>query len=308
MLDISTYTDDPTTAELLTRLVDFRNGDFNPMMPPDDLREAFAAAGPEMTPALIKILQDDSLNSVDAPGAGWLPVEAARFLGERGDAAAIEPMIEILGACDPDDIDDILEGTLSWALGKMGPPAVEPLLRAYRDAPYEELRHAYLSSLSTLGVHDERIKQPLRELLDSHPTLAAMLFAGYDDPDVIPELTEALAALAADESADRDDSAILEVTRTIEDLSGELSPAQRELQTRAQEQIRADYAKLERLRAEKQALINEIDIEKAARALMHARHATTYHNDPRESLGRNDPCWCGSGKKYKRCHWADDNR
>jgi uncharacterized protein len=18
--------------------------------------------------------------------------------------------------------------------------------------------------------------------------------------------------------------------------------------------------------------------------------------------GRNDPCWCGSGKKYKRCH------
>jgi preprotein translocase subunit SecA len=23
-----------------------------------------------------------------------------------------------------------------------------------------------------------------------------------------------------------------------------------------------------------------------------------------EKLGRNDPCWCGSGKKYKRCHGA----
>jgi preprotein translocase subunit SecA len=23
-----------------------------------------------------------------------------------------------------------------------------------------------------------------------------------------------------------------------------------------------------------------------------------------ESLGRNDPCWCGSGKKFKRCHGA----
>jgi preprotein translocase subunit SecA len=22
-------------------------------------------------------------------------------------------------------------------------------------------------------------------------------------------------------------------------------------------------------------------------------------------LGRNDPCWCGSGKKYKRCHWPN---
>jgi preprotein translocase subunit SecA len=21
-------------------------------------------------------------------------------------------------------------------------------------------------------------------------------------------------------------------------------------------------------------------------------------------LGRNDPCWCGSGKKFKRCHGA----
>ncbi|MDP6042434.1 MAG: SEC-C metal-binding domain-containing protein, partial [Candidatus Latescibacteria bacterium] len=23
-------------------------------------------------------------------------------------------------------------------------------------------------------------------------------------------------------------------------------------------------------------------------------------------LGRNDPCWCGSGKKYKKCHWLSD--
>ena len=24
--------------------------------------------------------------------------------------------------------------------------------------------------------------------------------------------------------------------------------------------------------------------------------------DEHEQLGRNDPCWCGSGKKFKRCH------
>ena len=23
-------------------------------------------------------------------------------------------------------------------------------------------------------------------------------------------------------------------------------------------------------------------------------------------LGRNDPCWCGSGKKYKHCHYRTD--
>jgi preprotein translocase subunit SecA len=25
-----------------------------------------------------------------------------------------------------------------------------------------------------------------------------------------------------------------------------------------------------------------------------------------ERIGRNDPCWCGSGKKYKKCHGAGD--
>lgn len=25
-------------------------------------------------------------------------------------------------------------------------------------------------------------------------------------------------------------------------------------------------------------------------------------------LGRNDPCWCGSGKKYKKCHLAADEK
>jgi uncharacterized protein YecA (UPF0149 family) len=28
--------------------------------------------------------------------------------------------------------------------------------------------------------------------------------------------------------------------------------------------------------------------------------------DKKESLGRNDICWCGSGKKYKRCHLDSD--
>lgn len=27
-----------------------------------------------------------------------------------------------------------------------------------------------------------------------------------------------------------------------------------------------------------------------------------------KKLGRNDPCWCGSGKKYKKCHWPDGER
>ncbi|MCR5273247.1 MAG: methionyl aminopeptidase [Lachnospiraceae bacterium] len=28
----------------------------------------------------------------------------------------------------------------------------------------------------------------------------------------------------------------------------------------------------------------------------------------KEKIGRNDPCWCGSGKKYKQCHEAFDDK
>ncbi len=28
--------------------------------------------------------------------------------------------------------------------------------------------------------------------------------------------------------------------------------------------------------------------------------------NPNKRLGRNDPCWCGSGKKYKKCHLSSD--
>ena len=27
-----------------------------------------------------------------------------------------------------------------------------------------------------------------------------------------------------------------------------------------------------------------------------------------EKIGRNDPCWCGSGKKYKQCHAGIDDK
>jgi len=26
-----------------------------------------------------------------------------------------------------------------------------------------------------------------------------------------------------------------------------------------------------------------------------------------EKPGRNEPCWCGSGRKYKKCHLAEDD-
>ncbi|HUJ92108.1 MAG TPA: preprotein translocase subunit SecA, partial [Gaiellaceae bacterium] len=43
----------------------------------------------------------------------------------------------------------------------------------------------------------------------------------------------------------------------------------------------------------------------ASTAAVAAPAATqTIQASPHEKLGRNDPCWCGSGKKFKKCHGA----
>ncbi len=31
-------------------------------------------------------------------------------------------------------------------------------------------------------------------------------------------------------------------------------------------------------------------------------------NAPTIKPERNEPCWCGSGKKYKKCHLLEDDR
>ncbi|MEK6326514.1 MAG: SEC-C metal-binding domain-containing protein, partial [Actinomycetota bacterium] len=36
----------------------------------------------------------------------------------------------------------------------------------------------------------------------------------------------------------------------------------------------------------------------------HDENPATVVKADRDKIGRNDPCWCGSGKKYKKCHGA----
>jgi preprotein translocase subunit SecA len=43
---------------------------------------------------------------------------------------------------------------------------------------------------------------------------------------------------------------------------------------------------------------------RAARGNGEPTNPATVVKTEREKIGRNDPCWCGSGKKYKKCHGA----
>ncbi len=35
---------------------------------------------------------------------------------------------------------------------------------------------------------------------------------------------------------------------------------------------------------------------------------STEPKEPAQKPGRNDPCWCGSGKKYKKCHMVQEDK
>ena len=35
---------------------------------------------------------------------------------------------------------------------------------------------------------------------------------------------------------------------------------------------------------------------------MRGKMERTFAIEPEAKIGRNDDCWCGSGKKYKKCH------
>jgi preprotein translocase subunit SecA len=47
-----------------------------------------------------------------------------------------------------------------------------------------------------------------------------------------------------------------------------------------------------------------VDLEEEEQTISPLPVVETRRLDETEKVGRNDPCWCGSGKKYKKCHGA----
>ncbi len=52
--------------------------------------------------------------------------------------------------------------------------------------------------------------------------------------------------------------------------------------------------------------VNVPEVSAPREIILNTPHAeptpNTVNTDQKKDLGRNDPCWCGSGKKYKKCH------
>ncbi len=264
------------------------------------------ALGDEAVPALDELLTPERVAAtVEEARADALVYYAIKILGALGDAAALPILIRLLHQAD----DEALE-SINDALRVMGSAAIPSLVEAGNDETMTPFaRNMALGAVHDIaGDHPEAREQALGGL---RPILARYV----EQVEQAEPLTDAQARVASWLIADLSDLADPAARPLIEaafaqgwvdtfivrpahvEQSYEDGPAPPENPIRPYlEQYREDLRKHQ-----------EEEEKKARRSLL----------DPPTppqlvvlgvKLGRNDPCWCGSGQKYKKCHLAQDEK
>ena len=260
---------------------------------PEAVRQPLVAAGATLVPALITLVEDALAD--DQRDLGWAPLHALDLLGALGDARALPVLLRCL---DLEDELDLRVEQAEAALRALGARALEGCVAAYAASPRDAFRDRLAGVMSQWGLHDERIYAALLDTLQRTPELGANYLVDYGDTrvlEVLAQTFEALPIRAGDNPiANR---VFIELRCAIEDLGGHLTAAQQH------KFAQADVAR-RRLVAQ---LPWDLDApsESAGRMTTVARAAPgpqRPHTTGKPKLGRNAPCWCGSGKKYKKCH------
>lgn len=223
-----------------------------------------------VVPTLISILIDEELGAQDHPTGGYAPIHAARLLGELRAEAAIGPLFDVLRTTD---WDAIIHDQIIQSLPKVGAAVVEPGFAAYTESEDEEFRASVSHVLADCGVRDERIYQLLIDRFEADLGDTGLDLGTYGDKRALPNL---IAAFDEFEIVEGDDAAfangmLTDLRENIELLGGALDALQ------------------------------EAKFEIAMTPVEIVQPATR-----RERPGRNEPCWCGSKKKYKKCHLETD--
>ena len=147
-------------------------------------------------------------------------------------------------------------------------------------------------------MRDERIYACLVDTLRRTPELGANYLAEYDEARALDVLTHTFDTLPLrDEAIPLANHVFIELRAAIEDLGGQLTAAQAQ--------------KFEAADAARRRFVAQMawDVDPAAAPAWHTPRRATSSAGPRpptpsraRQLGRNAPWWCGSGKKYKKCH------
>ena len=239
-------------------------------------------------PGLIDLLIDKKLHN-GSPESNdiWVPLYAWRILGQLRSVDAIEPLISILNILSDDD----------WAfsevpvvLGMIGKPAVAPLCRYLREYEHDEFARVIASdSLVDIAkqnpeLRDEVIVQLRKYLVVAKPNdvnLNGLLVSGLIDLKAVEAIDE-IRSVFQNEYVD--------IT-----ISGDLEDVEIALGLRNKRETPKPNYGLPGVPDFSGLLDSQLSREPRP-----ALSGKTYVRDT-PKIGRNDPCICGSGKKYKRC-------
>jgi SEC-C motif len=243
--------------------------------------------GPDRAGTIVAAILQAELASA---AGNYAPVAAARLAGDLRLVTAAPALLACVAKID--DAEDPLWQESCSAVEALGQGALEPALSAFASCRDPEGRSQLGDVLAHLRVRDDRVLDALVRNLEGDLSLATSNLVEYGDARALPALEAAFdAAPVADDGPDvESNNGVIDLAAAIEGLGGMLT-SERRAKLDRELAARRDFRRLFRTAA--QLASDEIDIPRAP-----ARRA------PRP--GRNDPCHCGSGRKYKKCHLASE--
>lgn len=282
------YTDNPRVAALTTKGM--------PLSDHAPQKKAGAEFRREDIPALVRMATDMELFFNDESEGTWAaPIHAWRALGQLRAPQGVAPLIEVLRFPweEDDELDEWRNDEIPAVLAQIGEAALEPTGALLHDRSQPMWgRISAAKGVSGIGKNYPNLRDRcvalLTEVLGTYANgkvLNGAVIGNLLDLNAV----ESLEIIREAYSRGKVDPA---VSGDIEDVEIELG-VRTERSTTRRNFFRAanpDAAGIADLRAE----LKEQENQGIVRASSPARHEG-------RKVGRNDPCPCGSGQKYKKC-------
>ncbi len=300
-------------ADLIEELIQRPEGE----PPPPELFEAIVARGKEAVQPLIGLISREPRDEHWENPAYF----AANLLGELRAEEAVGPILSLYTYFDDEEL---LE--FGMALAHIGPPAVEPALSVLLDAdrtPYQRdtaAGAAIAAARTDPALRDPTLSVVRGQLTDLVERAEAL---NGDERVLVAYLVERLALLQDQESRpvidrafgrDLVDPVFVEWEDVEEAYSAPAEPWEPPrswLEMYRERYANRDSEDFDFMESEDEE-DEDADIgalaEDRLSGLMDELERIPYIASPHSKIGRNDPCWCGSGKKYKQCHLEADER
>jgi len=269
---------------------------------PEDLPEAIIARGDSLVEPLGRMLLDERNRAEDATEEqAWSRNHAFILLGLIGSPKAAPALLDYFRT---EIWDDALTEDGAQVLGRLGPGAIDPVIDYIGERERDSiLRGVAAAGLVNIGYFHpdarERVVAFFKEALvradkEEDPALSTGLVSAaacIDDPNVQEQIDLAFEREAVDHSVidERDVKRI----RTSEAPWTEHAPEKNLMHYFSREFFDSCKRAREREKAWRE--------KHEASSQVFSHYPNTTHEKDALKIGRNEPCHCGSGKKYKKC-------